>query len=98
MDNAMVTGRMSQEKKAAGNAVLERSGLNASQAINCMYDRLIAEQDVSFLRNALVTESDWESAAKFIDALAPESPLETRFDSMTRGEIKMDKARAKGWV
>ena len=49
MDNAMVTGRMSHEKKVAGNAVLERSGLNASQAINCMYDRLIAEQNLSLI-------------------------------------------------
>ncbi len=98
MDGAMVTGRMSPEKKSSGNAVLEKFGLNASQAINFMYDRLVSEQDASFLTNSPTTSEDWESAAKFVDALAPAKPLATRFDSMSRAEIKMDRARAKGLV
>ena len=34
MADAMVTARMSQEKKEAGNRVLEQLGTNASQVVN----------------------------------------------------------------
>ena len=49
MDDAMVTGRMSAEKKAAGARVLEKAGLNASQAVNLLYDKLEEEQNADFL-------------------------------------------------
>ena len=57
METAMVTGRMTPQKKEAGNAILKRAGLNASQAINRLYDRLIehiwgpySENDNTILR------------------------------------------------
>jgi antitoxin component of RelBE/YafQ-DinJ toxin-antitoxin module len=39
--DAMVTARMGVAKKAAGIAVLESEGLNASSAINAFFDYLI---------------------------------------------------------
>ena len=38
MADAMVTARMSSEKKEAGNRILEQMGTNASQAVNRLYD------------------------------------------------------------
>ena len=38
METAMVTGRMTPQKKEAGNAILKRAGLNASQAINRLHE------------------------------------------------------------
>ena len=98
MEDAMVTGRMSAKKKAAGARVLAKEGLNASQAINMLYDKLEEDQDARILTQRKPEKREWESAAKFIDALASSVPIETRFDHMTRGEIKLDRAKAKGWI
>lgn len=98
MGDAMVTGRMSEEKKAAGARVLAKAGLNASQAINLLYDKLEEEQSADFLMHRKPEMREWESAAKFLDALASPVPIRTRFDNMTRGEIKLARAKAKGWV
>ena len=96
MDEAMVTGRMSAEKKAAGNRILERAGLNASQAVNLLYDKLIEEGNPDFLTYQKILPEAWKSAAKIIDAVYV--PISGQFDNMTRGEIKLARAKAKGWV
>lgn len=96
MDDAMVTGRMSAEKKAAGAKVLAKAGLNASQAINLLYDRLEEEQNADFLMHRKPKKHEWESALKFLDSL--HMPIDPRFENMTRGEIKLERAKAKGWV
>ena len=96
MDEAMVTGRMSAEKKAAGAEVLARAGMNASQAVNMLYDRLVEEQDVSFLERHEVEPREWESAARLIDSIY--IPVNPRFDNMTRGEIKLARAKARGVI
>ena len=98
MDDVMVTGRMSAEKKAAGAKVLAKAGLNASQAVNLLYDKLEEEQSAEFLTHRKPEQREWESAAKFLDALASPIPIATRFDSMTRGQIKLERAKSKGWV
>ena len=98
MEDAMVTGRMSTEKKAAGAKVLAKAGLNASQAINLLYDKLEDEQSADFLMHRKPEPREWESAAKFLDAIAAPAPVHTRFDSMTRGEIKLERAKTKGWI
>ena len=98
MEDAMVTGRMSAEKKAAGSKVLARAGLNASQAVNLLYDRLEEEQSADFLTHRKPEKREWESAAKLIDALASPIPIHTRFDSMTRGQIKLERAKSRGLV
>ena len=96
MDDVMVTGRMSAEKKAAGSKVLAKAGLNASQAINLLYDKLEEEQSAEFLTHRKPEPREWESAAKFLDGLHID--IDPRFDRMTRGEIKLERAKAKGWI
>ena len=98
MGDAMVTGRVSMEKKAAGNAVLERAGLNASQAVNLMYDRLVRDQDAGFLTQRDIAPHEWESAARLVDSIVSPVPIRTRFDDMTRGQIKLERAKARGLV
>lgn len=96
MNDAMVTGRMSKQKKADGSRVLERFGLNASQAINLLYSKLIEEQDVSFLlgRQPSPSVHDWQAAAEFCNALV--QPQATRFDGMSKAEIKRERLASKG--
>lgn len=48
MSDAMVTGRMTPAKKEAGNKVLSGLGINASQAINQLYDYLIEKKRMPF--------------------------------------------------
>ena len=96
MDDAMVTGRMSAEKKAAGNSVLEKKGMNASQAVNLLYDRLAEEQDTGFLEHEKPTRHQWKMAAELIDGLHME--IDERFFHMTRGEIKLERAKARGVI
>lgn len=98
MDDAMVTGRMSAEKKAAGNRVLEKEGLNASQAVNLMYDRLAYEQSASFLEEEKPSHLQWKLAAELVDSLAADEFVHTPFDTMTRGEVKLARAVARGVV
>ena len=71
MGEAMVTGRMAPGKKRRGALVLQREGINASQAINRMYDRIIEDGDAEFLTDRCVAddESAWARAAEFVDSL-----------------------------
>lgn len=96
MDDAMVTGRMPVRKKLEGNAVLEREGLNASQAINRMYERLAQDQSAAFLDpgSGEHTEAEWRAAAHFVDSLAVRR--KTRFDEMSRAEVKAARLRDRG--
>ena len=96
--DAMVTGRMDIGKKEAGNAVLARAGLNASQAINLMYSRLLEEQNADFLlkESPLVQEAEWAAAAAFVDSLVEER--KSAFDNMSKAEIKMSRLASKGLV
>ena len=96
MDDAMVTGRMSAEKKAAGNRVLEKKGLNASQAVNLLYDRLTEEQSTEFLESDAPSELQWKLASELVDGLNME--VEERFFNMTRGQIKLERAKVRGVV
>ena len=98
MDDAMVTGRMSAEKKAAGNRVLEKRGLNASQAVNLLYDRLTEEQNAEFLEAEAPSELQWKLASELVDSLAAKEFVHTSFDDMTRGEIAYARAVARGVV
>lgn len=98
MDDAMVTGRMSAEKKAAGNRVLERQGLNASQAVNLLYDQLVETQDTSFLEDARPSMHQWKLAAEYVDSISAKEYTPTPFDDMTRGEIKLARAKARGVI
>ncbi len=48
MADAMVSARMSAEKKDAGNQILESLGTNASQAVNELYDFVIRNKRLPF--------------------------------------------------
>lgn len=96
MAEVMVTGRMDEEKKARAARVLQREGLNASRAINLMYDRVIEDGNVDFLVGASgdITKEDWAAAARFVDSLSKKR--ESRFDSMTKAEIATERLSARG--
>lgn len=97
MQEAMVTARMGVGKKNAGNAVLKDAGMNASQAINLLYSKLIEDKDVSILKGSQeVDPAKWKVAALFVDSLV--APHASRFDPMTDSEIRMDRLRSKGLV
>lgn len=97
MGDVMVTGRMSGIKKEKGLRILKRNGMNASRAINLMFDKVIEQGNVDFLDDsAKVDESSWGDAVAFVDALSEKR--ETRFDSMTKAEVKMDRLASRGLV
>lgn len=48
MADAMVTARMTSDKKEAGNRVLEQLGTNASQAVNKLYDYVLENKELPF--------------------------------------------------
>ena len=77
MGEAMVTGRMAPGKKRRGALVLQREGINASQAINRMYDRIIEDGNAEFLTDRCVAddESAWVRAAEFVDSLCTKRPI-----------------------
>lgn len=97
MQEAMVTARMAAGKKNAGNAILKDAGMNASQAINMLYSKLIEDKDASILKGAQEADpTKWKVAASFVDSLV--SPHASKFDAMTDAEIRMDRLRSKGLV
>ena len=95
MEDAMVTGRMSAQKKAEGNAVLSREGLNASAAIGMLYDKLIQEQNAGFLFTEAPVRSkeQWQQAASFVSQLV--TPRASKYHNMTKGEVKMERYARK---
>lgn len=99
MSDAMVTGRMSINKKSQGARVLANAGLSVSQAINMMYDRLLEEGNASFLNAAQQEPAQspkWQSAAQFVDTIPKKRT--SRFHAMSNAEIKMDRLHAKGLI
>ena len=94
MEDVMVTGRMSAAKKAAGAKVLAKAGLNASQAINLLYDKLEEEQSADFLMHRKPEPREWESALKLVESIY--LPIDPRFDDMTKSDIKRERLAAKG--
>lgn len=96
MGDVMVTGRMPERKKQRGMRVLKRDGLNASQAVNLMFDRLIEDGSADFLIEE-TTQGDgqrWARASAFVDELS--RPRSSLFDNMSKAEIKRDRLAAKG--
>lgn len=97
MGDVMVTGRMTAEKKERGNRVLAKAGLNASQAINLLYDRLDNDKSADFLTTGTeASHKDWVAAAAFVDQLS--SPMKTRFDDMSKREVRNARLKARGMI
>ena len=95
MADAMVTGRMDAQKKAEGMRILRREGLSASQAVNLLFDRVVAEGSCSFLyADATDARAAHAAAAPFVDALVVSQA--SRFDDMSKAQIRSERLRAKG--
>lgn len=96
MSEAMVTGRMTTEKKARGGRILQRDGLNASQAINLLYDRVISDGSAEFLTGKSVSPlaTAWHNAAQFVDSLSEKRT--SRFDAMSDREIRIERLQKRG--
>lgn len=97
MSSVMVTGRMDSRKKQRGLAILEREGSNASQAINRMFDRIIESNSAGFLfEEKRDTSESLRAAASFVDSLSEKRA--SRFDSMSREEIKRERFSSRGVI
>lgn len=97
MSSVMVTGRMDSRKKQRGLAILEREGSNASQAINRMFDRIIESNSAGFLFEEKKDASEsLRAAAPFVDSLSEKRA--SRFDSMSKEEIKRERLSSRGVI
>lgn len=99
MEDAMVTGRMLPGKKRKGTDLLQQEGLNASQAINLMYDRLIEDGNAQFLlpeKPSLSNYSKWMIASRFVDSISTERT--SRFDEMSKAEIRRERLQSRNLI
>ena len=96
MGNAMVTARMSQSKKDAGNKVLESLGYSASRAINELYDCILETGALPFTAKTYQAPAKEQIALAlaFVDSIAIVEPDE--FDALDARELKKHKLIAKG--
>ena len=100
MADAMVTARMTQDKKDAANRILEQLGVNPSQAINRLYDYVLEHGRLPFPDehgNQSRTEEQIAGAIAWADGLRMDGSS-GRFDSMTLKEVKRQRLIAKGLV
>ena len=97
MNDAMVTARMPQAKKDAGNRILGSMGMSASQFINSAYDYLI-QRGTSPFSEPKGTEAP--SAERIAQALASVEamslPASNRFASMSDDDIRRERLARKG--
>ena len=100
MADAMVTARMSAEKKEAANRVFERLGTNASRVINDVFDYVIRTGEVPGAAKEVHTHTPEEiaEAVAWVDGLALDSASLGRFATMTLKEAKIERLIAKGYL
>ena len=97
MSDSMVTARMPQAKKDAGNRVLEHIGSNASQFINAAFDYLIQHGESPFNGKSPTTTLSQEALAGALAEIdGMRLPLSHRFASMSDDEIKHERLSARG--
>lgn len=95
MADAMVTARMSQEKKEAGNRMLEQLGTNASQAVNRLYDYVLEKKELPFPEQQgrrKYTQEEIAQAIAWVDSI----PRKDRFSNMSDHEIRQERLIARG--
>ena len=98
MADAMVTARMSQEKKDAGNRLLEQMGTNASQAVNRLYDYVLEKKELPFPEQherRKYTQEEIAQAIAWVDSI-PRKRTSGRFADMSIKEAKRDRLTARG--
>ena len=97
MSDAMVTARMPQAKKDAGNRVLSQIGSSASQFINSAYDYLIQHGASPFAVEAEgsgVTRESIAEALERVEAMC--LPASNRFATMSDDEIRRERLARQG--
>lgn len=95
MADAMVTARMSAEKKEAGNRMLEQLGTNASQAVNRLYDYVLEKKQLPFpeqQERRKHTQEEIAHAIAWVDSI----PRRDRFSAMTDDEIRRERLVSHG--
>ena len=95
MADAMVTARMSAEKKEAGNRMLEQWGTNASQAVNRLYDYVLEKKQLPFPEQQgrrKYTQEEIAQAIAWVDSI----PRRDRFSTMTDDEIRRERLISRG--
>ena len=76
MAESMVTGRIDAGKKARVGQILQQNGMNASQAINLLYDKIEQTGNCNFLSKAPSVSANaetWKRATDYVDSLLPDS-------------------------
>ena len=98
MADAMVTARMSQSKKDAGNQVLCELGLSASQAINELYDCLLETHawPLEPKKKSPIAAEALAQALAYIDSIARVCPDE--YIDMDYHEAKRHRLIEKGYA
>ena len=95
MTDAMVTARMSAEKKEAGNRMLEQLGTNPSQAVNRLYDYVLEKKELPFPEQQERRKYSQEEIARAI-AWVDSIPRKDRFSTMTDDEIRRERLISRG--
>lgn len=101
--DAMVTGRMTREKKEAGNRILASLGTTPSQAINHLYDFVIEKRELPFAKKnpAGIDPETLAEARAWARSLKIQQPIDPRFANMALKEAKAlrlakEKSQAEG--
>lgn len=97
--DAMVTARMSPEKKERGNRILESLGTNASQVINQLYDLVIEREALPFSVGApaspTLSPERLDEAKAWIRSLKV-LPSDNPYAAMTDDEIRRERLTSRG--
>ncbi|MBQ9003294.1 MAG: RelB/DinJ family addiction module antitoxin [Eggerthellaceae bacterium] len=97
MGDAMVTARMPQAKKEAGNRVLSQIGCSTSQFINSAYDYLIQHGASPFNEEKGGARATRESIAEALERVeAMCLPASNRFATMSDDEIRRERLARQG--
>ena len=98
MSDAMISARMSATKKEAGNRVLATLDSNASQAVNELYDYLIAHKALPWKteenQRPHVTKEQWLEAQNWLDSMHID--LSSEFINMTTKEARKHRLASQG--
>ena len=99
MADAMVTARMSQMKKDAGNRVLQSLGYSASSVINELYDYLIQHKELPFPakeQHIPPTKEQILEAMEWLDGISRVGSDE--FSNMSLKEARRHRLASKGLI
>ena len=98
MPDAMVTARMSTQKKETGAKLLKSLDISASEAINQLYDYIIKTGRLPFdlpEDGTLTTEKRLAQAVKRVNDI-PKVPVSKEFSMLSDNEIRLARLRKKG--